>query len=120
MDPKHAPVQSDVTARLRDLKKERDVLDALNTQLRANQADLKAALAAGKQREQEQAAQLVDLQEQVRTLSIGSAIDREHGTATHWLLDAACSEQHRRYRVCLRHCCCAGCIKQPTECYLSG
>ena len=62
------PAQSEVTALLRDLEKERDVLDALNTQLRANQADLKAALAAGKQREQEQAAQMVDLQEQVRDL----------------------------------------------------
>lgn len=55
-----------MTARLRDLKKERDVLDALNTQLRANQVDFKAALAAGKQREQEQEAQIVDLQEQAR------------------------------------------------------
>ena len=42
------------------------MLDALNTQLRANQTDLKAALAAGKQREQEQAAQIQDLQEQAR------------------------------------------------------
>ncbi len=66
MSPQYVPAQSDVTARLRDLKKDRDVLDALNTQLRANQADLKASLAAGKQREQEQAAQLVDLQEQAR------------------------------------------------------
>ena len=60
------PAQSEVTARLRDVTKERDVLDALNTQLRANQADLKAALAGGKQREQEQAARIQDLQEQAR------------------------------------------------------
>ena len=100
MRPECAPAQSDVTARLRDLKKERDVLDALNTQLRANQAELKTALAAGKQREQEQAAQLVDLQEQARTLSIGSPVDREHGTVTHWMSDAACSDQHRLECAC--------------------
>ena len=71
-------MQSEVTARLRDLKKERDVLDAFNSQLRANQADFKAALAAGKQREQEQAAQIVDLQEQARAPVESGSIVRVH------------------------------------------
>ena len=90
MTPHSAPAQSDVTARLRDLKKERDVLDALNTQLRANQADLKAALAAGEQREREQAAEVVDLQEQAR--AVGHPVQRA-------VLDRrATSCEHRDHR----------------------
>lgn len=63
------PPQSEATLKLRQLRSERDELDALNGQLSANQAALKDRLAAAGAAAAEQAAQVVELKEQVHTVT---------------------------------------------------
>lgn len=61
--------QTEATAKLKAACAEGEVLEALNSQLRANQAALKETLAAEKQRGAEQGAEIADLREQVIVLS---------------------------------------------------
>jgi len=67
-DKDYIHLQSEATAKLKDLSKERDVLDALGTQLRANQAALKSSLVAAQEAAAKQDAEITDLKEQVRDL----------------------------------------------------
>ena len=64
-DKDYIHLQSEATAKLKDLSKERDVLDALGTQLRANQAALKSSLVAAQEAAAKQDAEITDLKEQV-------------------------------------------------------
>jgi len=81
-------LQAREAQRAKDLLKERDVLDELNAQMRANQAELKRRAAADKAAAQaalaERDAQIQDLQEQVRrTFYYHNAVMHLHFLSVH-------------------------------------
>ena len=60
--------QVEATVKLKAVRKESEALEAMNSQLLANQASLKASLVTAQMTSAERAAQIVDLNEQVPSL----------------------------------------------------
>lgn len=62
--------QVEATVKVKAVRKESEALEAMNSQLLANQASLKASLATAQTTSAERAAQIVDLNEQVPSLGL--------------------------------------------------